>query len=145
VIAGPTRDTARMNIDNRVAVIRRFNEAWAEGDLETVLDCIHPDMEFDWTESMSPFRGVYRAHEGIRAYWEDQREAFDWFRPEIEEVFDCADDRLVTRNTVRGRARSGIELKAQGAMLWVVREGKIASGKLFQDVEDALGAARSAA
>jgi ketosteroid isomerase-like protein len=69
-------------------------------------------------------------------------EAFDPFRPEIEEVIDCGDGRLVSATTVRGRARaSGIELEARGAMLWVVRDGKILRGKLFQKTEQALEAA----
>jgi ketosteroid isomerase-like protein len=127
---------------DHVALLRRFHKAWAERDFETVLDCLHPEMEFDWSESRSPFKGVYRAREGMRAYWEDMYDAFDWFRPQIEEVIDCGDDRLVTPTTVRGRARaSGIELNARGAMLWVLRDGKIASGKFFQTPADALAAA----
>jgi ketosteroid isomerase-like protein len=135
-----------MGTDDRVAVMRRFCDAWGDGDFETVLDCIHPDMEFDWSESRSPFKGVYRAHDGMRAYWEDMRDTFEWFRPEIDEVIDLGGERVLTATTVRGRARSsGIELNARGAMVWVVRDGKIASGKLFQDVEQALEAARSTA
>jgi ketosteroid isomerase-like protein len=74
------------------------------------------------------------------------RDTFEWFRPEIDEVIDLGGERVLTATTVRGRARSsGIELNARGAMVWVVRDGKIASGKLFQDVEQALEAARSTA
>jgi ketosteroid isomerase-like protein len=123
-------------------LVRRFHEGWSAEDLDLVLECVHPQMEFDWSESMAPFKGIYRAHDGMRRYWDDLREAFDWFRPEIEEVIDCGDGRLVTPTTVRGRARaSGIELEARGAVLWVVRDGKILRGKLFQTTEQALEAA----
>jgi ketosteroid isomerase-like protein len=134
-----------MNAERDVEVVRRFQEAWIAEDLDGVLECVHPDMEFDWTESTAPFRGVYQAHDGMRRYWDDVREAWEWFRPEIDEVIDCGDGRLVTPTTVRGRARaSGIELEARGTMLWVVRDGKIARGKLFQTTDEAMDAARQA-
>jgi ketosteroid isomerase-like protein len=134
-----------MNAERDVEVVRRFQEAWIAEDLDGVLECVHPDMEFDWTESRAPFRGVYQAHDGMRRYWDDVREAWEWFRPEIDEVIDCGDGRLVTPTTVRGRARaSGIELEARGTMLWVVRDGKIARGKLFQTTDEAMDAARQA-
>jgi ketosteroid isomerase-like protein len=127
---------------DQIEVVRRFHDGWIAEDLDGVLECIHPDMEFDWSESRAPFRGIYRAHDGMRRYWDDMREAFDWFRPEIDEVLDCGDGHLVTPTTVRGRARaSGIELDARGAVLWSLRDGKIVRGKLFQTTEQALKAA----
>jgi ketosteroid isomerase-like protein len=134
-----------MSSESEAEVVRRFQEGWMAEDLDVVLECVHPEMEFDWSESRAPFRGIYRAHDGMRRYWDDVREAWEWFRPEIEEVIDCGDGRLVTPTTVRGRARaSGIELKARGTMLWVVRGGKIVRGKLFQTTEEAMEAARQA-
>jgi ketosteroid isomerase-like protein len=107
-----------------------------------VLETIHPDMEFDWTESRAPFHGVYRGIEGMRRYWNEVQDAWERFRPEIDEVIDCGDGRVVTPATVRGRARaSGIELEAHGTMLWVVRDDKIVSGKMFQTRDEALEAA----
>lgn len=125
--------------------MQRFHDGWAAENFDAVLECIDPEMEFDWSESRAPFQGIYRAHDGIRMYWDEVHEAWDWFRPEIDEVIDCGDGRLVASTTVRGRARaSGIELEAHGAMRWVVRDGKIVRGKLFQKTEQALDAARQA-
>jgi ketosteroid isomerase-like protein len=128
-----------VTFEEEAELVRRFQDGWIAEDLDAVLECIDPEMEFDWSESRAPFRGIYRAHDGMRRYWDDVREAWDWFRPEIEAVLDCGSGRLVTPTIVRGRARaSGIELEARGAMLWVVRDGKIVSGKLFQTTEEAL-------
>jgi len=130
-----------MTAPDPVELVRGLHEAWAGDDLDAVLAFVHPEMEFDWSESIGPFKGVYRGHEGMRRYWYDVREAWDRFRPELEDVLDCGDGRLVTPTTVHGRARSsGIELEARGTMLWVVREGKIAGGKIFQTTEEALRA-----
>jgi ketosteroid isomerase-like protein len=123
------------------ALVRRFTESWVRDDLDAILECIASDMEFDWTESISPFRDVYRGREGLERFWEEMRETFDDFTPRIDDVVDCGHKRLVTRITVSGRARaSGIELEASGAMLWTVRDGRIVQGKLFQSEEDALAA-----
>ena len=134
-----------MTSEQEAELVRRFHEAWFTENLEVVLDCIHPEMEFDWSESRAPFKGIYRAHDGMRRYWDDMREAWDWFKPEIDDVIDCGDGRLVTPTTVHGRARaSGIELEAHGAVLWVMRDAKILSGKLFQTTDEALDAVRAA-
>jgi len=126
-----------------VELVRRFNESWSDGDLAAVLDCAHPEMQFDWSESIGPFRGIYRGHDGLRRYWDDVKDAWDRFSPEIDDLIDCGAGRIVAVTTVRGRARaSGIEVEARGVMLWVVRDGVIASGKLFQNADDALAAAR---
>jgi ketosteroid isomerase-like protein len=125
--------------DPRLPLVRKFYDAWASADLQRALECIHPDMEFDWSESMAPFRGVYRGHEGMRAYYHDIRDAFDPFEPSIDEIIDCGAGGLVTVNTVRGRARIGdFALEAHAAMRWRFRDGKIVSGKMFQTPADAL-------
>jgi ketosteroid isomerase-like protein len=127
---------------DQIELVRRFHEGWISQDLGMVLECIDPEMEFDWSESRAPFRGIYRGHEGMRKYWDEVQEAWERFRPELDDLVECGDGRLVSRSTVRGLAKaSGIELAAHGAMLWTVRGDKIVSGKLFQTAEEAMEAA----
>ena len=77
----------------------------------------------------------------MRRYWRDVREAFEAFRPEIDEIIDCGSGGVVTRTTVRGRGRdSGIEIQAEGAMRFRFRDDRIISGKLFQTAAQALEA-----
>ena len=123
-------------------LIERFYESWSTGDIDGALACTDPDVEFDWTESIAPFRDVYRGHDAIRLFWSEVYVAWDEFRFVVEEIHDCGDGRLVARTTVHGRASTtGLELQAGGAMLWVVRDGAIVSGKLFQTAAQALEAA----
>src|SRR5205809_220912 len=125
-----------------VEVARRFYERWTAQDLEGVLECAHAEIEFDWSASRAPFRGVYNGHEGLTRFWSELLGAWEEFSLEIVEVVECDPERLVTVTVVRGRGReSGINTEAGGAMLWVLREGKILSGKLFQNREEALKAA----
>ena len=124
-----------------VDVIRRFNESWGTGNLDTVYECAHPDMEFDWSESIGPFRGTYRGHSGLRRLYEDLHETFEEFRPEIGDPIHCGDEQIITPTRVSGHGRaSGIELDARGAMLWEVRGGRIVRAKMFQGMDDALAA-----
>jgi ketosteroid isomerase-like protein len=123
-------------------VVRRFYESWNERDLEAVLACVHDEFRFDWSDSRSPFSGVYEGREGLLQFWRDGLEAWDEFALEIEDEIECERDRIVTATLVRGRGKgSGIEVEARGAMLWTLREKTLLEGKLFQTKEDALEAA----
>ena len=80
-------------------------------------------------------------HEGLTRFWTELQEAWEEFSLELVEVVECDRERLVAVTVVRGRGQgSGISIEAGGAMLWTLREGKILSGKLFQNREEALEA-----
>jgi ketosteroid isomerase-like protein len=125
-----------------VELVKRFEESWAASDLQTALECVHPEMEFDWSDSMGPFAGMYRGLDGLTRFWTEMLEAWEHFAPEMEEVIDIGPDRLITLDVVRGRGRgSGVDIEARGAMLWSFRDGKIARAKMFQTKDEALAAA----
>ena len=129
--------------DERIDLLRRFHEIWGAGDLEGALECVHPEIDFDWTESMSPFKAVFHGHDGMRRFWNEMRDAFEEFKPEIDELVDGGDEGIVTRNTIHSRSRSGgIALEAHGAMHWLFADGKIVRAKMFQTVDEALEALR---
>ena len=124
------------------ALIRRFEQCWARRDLDAALECTHPEMEFDWSDSTGPFRGTYRGHEQLVRFWTEMWDAWDEFGPHSEDLIECGPERVVAVTVVRARGKgSGIEIEARAAMLWTVREGKILRGKLFQTKEEALEAA----
>ena len=125
-----------------VELVRRFEKSWARRDLDAALECVHDDLEFDWSDSMGPFVGTYKGRDGLTRFWTDMLEAWQDFSPEIEEIFDCGPDRLITLDVVRARGKgSGIDMEARGAMLWTVQEGKIVRVKMFQTKDEALEAA----
>ena len=125
-----------------VELVKRFEDSWAAGDLEATLECVHDDAVFDWSDSSSPFAGTYRGREGLVRFWEELRDAFEEFKPEALEIIEVEPERVITLDVVRGRGKgSGIEIEAQGAMLWSFRDGKIAHAKMFQTKDEALEAA----
>jgi ketosteroid isomerase-like protein len=126
-----------------VEVVRRFETSWANRNLEAALECVHDDLEFDWSDSMGPFVGTYKRRAGLTRFWTDMLEAWERFRPEIEEIIDCGPERLITLDVVRARGKgSGIDMEARGAMLWTVQEGRISRVKMFQTKDEALEAVR---
>ena len=125
-----------------VEIVRRFEQNWASRDLEAALECVHDDIEFDWSNSMGPSMGTYSGHNGFTRFWTDMLEAWDEFRPELVEVFECGPNRLITLDVVRARGTgSGIEMESRGAMLWTLQQGKILRAKMFQTKDEALEAA----
>jgi ketosteroid isomerase-like protein len=124
-----------------VAIVRQFYECWTNRDFDGVLECSDPDVLFDWSESRSPYTGVYAGHDGLMEFRTELEEAFDDFSVEAVDVIELDSERLLTVTAVRGRGReSGISLEAGGAMLWRLRDGRILSGKLFQNKSAALEA-----
>jgi ketosteroid isomerase-like protein len=124
-----------------VEIVRRFENSWARRDLDAALECIDDEFEFDWSESRGPFVGTYKGHQGLARFWTDLLEAWEQFSPEMAEVVECGPETLITIDVVRARGRgSGIDMEAQGAMLWNVREGKIVRVKMFQTKTEALEA-----
>jgi ketosteroid isomerase-like protein len=122
-------------------LVRQFENGWAGGDLDAVQKCVSADFEFDWTNSIGPFVGVYEGHDGLARFWKELQETWDDFAPHALETIECGPDQLITVNLVSGRGKgSGIPVQARGVMLWTIRDGQIARVKLFQTKEDALGA-----
>jgi ketosteroid isomerase-like protein len=125
-----------------VELVRRFEDGWAAGDLDATLECVHDEVVVDWSDSIGPFAGTYRGRDGVIRFWKELGDAFEEFKPEALEFIEVGSDRVITLDVVRGRGRgSGIEIEAQGAMLWNFRDGKIAHAKMFQTKEEALQAA----
>ena len=131
-----------MPSDN-VEVVRRFYDSWSERNFDAIMECVAADVEFDWTESRSPYQGVYRGRDGIMRFWHDQLEAWEEFRIELVEAIECDPETMLAVTSVRGRGRgSGIDLEAAGAAIWRLRDGAIAQVKLFQGKDEALEALR---
>ena len=125
-----------------IEIVRGFETCWSNRDLEGALEHVHDEMEFDWSDSIGPFQGTYQGREGLTRFWHDMLEAWERFSPEMEEVFECGPQCLITLDVVRARGKeSGIDMEARGAMLWTVRDGRILRAKMFQTKEEAFQAA----
>ena len=126
-----------------VEVIRRMYELWLEGD-PALMDAfdpdieLHPDPHADWVG----VNDVYRGHDGMRAYMRLVYDAFEDYRPEVEELID-AGDKVITLAIEHGRGKaSGVAVQAhRTAHVWTMRDNKAVRVDLYLDRDAGLAAA----
>jgi ketosteroid isomerase-like protein len=125
-----------------VETIRRIYERWLQDDA-SLFDAIDPDIELnpdpaaDWVG----VNDIYRGHDGVRSYMAQVYEAFEDYRPEVEELLD-AGDKVITLAIEHGRGRgSGATVEARHtAHVWTMRANKAVRLDLYLDREEALEA-----
>jgi ketosteroid isomerase-like protein len=78
-------------------------------------------------------------HAGFRELQQEFEGVFEaiWTEPD---GFTPAGDHVVVSQTTRFRGRGGVEVTARGTMLFLVRDGKIASLTLYQERAEAFEA-----
>ena len=125
-----------------VELIRRGYEAFARGDVDAVLELLHPDV--DWHPAIAPILGVetVRGRDAVRRFLtHDLFEGFDRFRAEPLSVEDLGDFVLVmVRYTGRGES-SGIEMDQRFATLYELRDGQTLTMRDYSTRAEALEAA----
>ena len=79
-----------------VELVRRFFECWTNQDFDAALQCADARVSFDWSESQSPYRGLYTGHDGLMQFRKEMEEAFDDFAVEMVDAIPLDGERLVT-------------------------------------------------
>jgi ketosteroid isomerase-like protein len=124
-------------------VVKAVFAAFAERDVERVLELTHPEMEF--TAMTNDFAGrtePYRGHEGIREYFRDVSLVWDDLRLTPRDYREVGDGVLVLgRVTARSAARI---VDGSTGWLWRVRDGLVVYGRVYASAADAERAATDA-
>ena len=122
-----------------VEVVWRHIEAWNRSDLTTWLATFRSDAEIDWSRSRALYKGVYRGHGELEAFWEEFWSTFEAIELEVHDLTEAGSD-VVLWNTGRMRGRDGIEVTARSALVFTVENGEITRLRLFQERAEALEA-----
>ena len=125
-----------MSRDN-VELVRGLYEAFAGGDVQTVLGRMDEGIEWNEAESFlyadrSPYVGPQAVLDGVF-----KRLGEDWevFEVTPDELLD-AGDRVVALGHYTAKYRAtGKEARAQFAHVWGVREGKVTSFQQYTDTK----------
>jgi ketosteroid isomerase-like protein len=125
--------------DENVAVVRRANDAFAAGDLETALSLLAPDIEWHGTiGGMDEGRVVYSRDEVVQGFIEYFE---NWERIELraEEYFDAGGEEVVVffHEVAKGR-QSGAVVETDNATISTVRDGVIVRVRAYMDRSEAL-------
>ena len=126
-----------------VETFRRGFAAYQRRDIETVLDTLHPDVE--WHPLLPVLLGgeatVYRGHEGVRELVRELDEAFVGFQADLSEIRDLGDERVLVIGRLRGRGKeSGAETESRVVWLAEFKNGKGIRMREYLNPEDALEA-----
>jgi ketosteroid isomerase-like protein len=122
-----------------VEAIHRGVDAMNRGELDPILDLI--DDGVLWEPLRASFEGSYRGHAGMRRYWADTAESFEFFEVRFAELRDLG-DRVLAIGTVRARGRdSGAEIEIATAAIFTFREARLVHYKDYGDRRTAFEAA----
>ena len=67
---------------------RRFHEAWTAGDLDTVLDCVDPDVVARPLHGLLFTKMEFHGRDGIVAWYREMTDPYDRFEALVDEVHD---------------------------------------------------------
>ena len=123
-----------MSEQTNVAVVQQSYEAFGRGDVPGVLDHLTDNVVWAFQgPSTIPFAGVYRGREGIAQFFSLVGEALEFEQFEPRE-FVAQGDTVVVLGYERSIAKAtGRPLEQEWAHVYTLREGKIATGRFFED------------
>lgn len=124
------------------ALIRSLYEAFARGDVPTVLGTMDPGIVWNEAENFpyadrNPYVGPDAVLQGVF-----MRLATEWdgFCVNVEDVHDAGDTVVATGRYGGAFKKTGTRIHLQFAHVWTLRDGKIVR---FQQYTDTLQAARA--
>jgi uncharacterized protein len=121
-------------VDN-VEIVKGAYEAFARGDVPAVLSILSDDVDWNEAENNAPFSpGRYRGpQEVLGSVFMRIPEVFDGFQVEVRRLVGCDDTVLAeVRYHATGKA-TGMELDAQVAHVWDMRDGKVVHWQQYLD------------
>ena len=99
------------------------------------------DIDYRAVEGAPDDQGPIHSKDALRAYVQDWLDTFDDFRFEPVELIDAGEDRVIGVMRISGRAKlSGVETDLTFAVLYSIRDGKIARGREYWTRDEALEA-----
>ena len=125
-----------------VEIVRDAVVAYNRGDLDTLLAYCADDIDYRAVEGALDDRGPMHGKDAVRAYFQDWLDTFDDLKAEPLELIDAADEQVVTVLRFGGRAKlSGVEADLTFAVVYTLRDGKVARGREYWTKDQALEAA----
>ena len=122
-------------------IVRRTYEAFNRRDWDAAFRYLDPDAEFT-TPARGPAAGTYRGREEIQGFLEEMYTAFEARTVEPEEIFESGEQQVAVVVIRRLRPKgSSAEIEARTGALWTIRDGMVASIRVFPKPEEALEAA----
>jgi ketosteroid isomerase-like protein len=143
-IVAPTA-TLTVGAEENVALIRSGYDAFARGDIETVLSLFDPAIKW-YTPDTIRFGGSYTGQAGVGEFFSKLPENYAELHVEPTRFIDSADT-VVAIGQHRGRSAAGIAFENPFVHVWTFSNGKVTSFTEYFDtvkMNAALGLAGAA-
>jgi uncharacterized protein len=125
--------------EENVEVVRRGFQAFADRGFDAMAEFWDPDVVWRAAEGAIDDVGEMHGQVAVRRYMEDWIDTFDDYSVVVEELRDVGDDRVLSIQRVKGRAKlSGAETVLRYAVVSTVRDGKVVRAREYLSVEEAL-------
>jgi uncharacterized protein len=122
-----------------IELVRAGFEAFARGDIESVLRLCDEDILVMQPLEMPGAAPLLREHAGVLEAFAEWPEQWDEYRIEILRAVDTGDHVVTVHQTGRGKS-TGIPVEIQNAMVFAIRQGKLAEWRIFMQEDEALDA-----
>jgi ketosteroid isomerase-like protein len=131
--------------DAEVEAVREFFAAWTGGDLKTMLDVSHPDIEARPLLGLLYGTSDYRGHAGIGQWFHDARGLGDRFEIHVEDVRNAGEAEVAFVHLIVREQGSAYD--ARVAVVCRFRDGRIVSlvGRDADEATEALAALQQSA
>jgi len=137
---GATRDTAQAMSQENVEIVRRGYQAFAEGDMETVLRLLDPNITLQEREQTLDTPRVYHGHQGLLDMVAAVNEGLEDVSYTPERFVDVEDRVLVdVRRKGRG-SLSGVPVERWQFHVWEIAKGRATAFRTYGDRQEALEA-----
>lgn len=125
-------------------MIRAALDAWNRGGWDEALKDTAPDFVLDNSMNIGEWRGVHGGRDQVKRAWAMLTEPWEEVRLEVTEFIEAGEGVIVTRQRGHFIGRDGIELPGptRSGWLWKIRDGRIAHVATYNDLDEALEAAR---
>jgi len=122
-----------------VEVVRQVIGAYNRRDFDTLRTLNDPDLEVDWSASRGLEAGIYRGEDEAIGLIRNFLEMFERVNLEPER-FVASGNQVVVPHSAYLRGRDGIETVARSALVFEIRDGRVARIRLYQETHEALEA-----
>jgi uncharacterized protein len=125
-----------------VELVRGIYDAFAAGDVPSVLGAMSPEMVWNEAENFPlADRNPYVGHDAIvQGVFMRLGEQWDGFGVEVDELLDAGETVVALGHYVGRHRATGTAIRAQLAHVWRIEDGK---AKSFQQYTDTLQVARA--
>jgi hypothetical protein len=127
--------------EENVEIVRGLYEAFDQGDVESALSRIDPEVVWDLTNHSWPGDDQYFGHEGVVEVLMEWIGSFEDYKVEAERFIDAGDKVVViSRETARHKG-SELGIDRRQASVYTIREGKATRIDHYLDIPKGLQAA----